>query len=350
VTGLSFEVFQPSPSYVVLVSLFLLDESVGQHVTAALMADYDVEVEAVGAGCNYIEPGERKTMAVNRVRSEIIHRCSSFVGRHVPGFFAGLGLEDDPFPTAEFLLLQNTPLSDSEERPRKGFLDSLRLGAASLDFVGISHPGLLLRLPEDPEGGERGLTFAASLHELLPGDSLENGYGGRTPQGFVHRLHGLSQLLGLWAVHTLITDLDAAMADIRDQMGIEVGKFDRGRLGRIEDLQRGVEMLVADSVFAMEEWRSKSGLAYLLEDAADFQPRDARETRGPALADSIGEAIQEDASRIMKAVAILRDALQIQSSLVASQASVRAAQTNQVLQILTIILAIVALTAAITLR
>jgi hypothetical protein len=350
VRSMNFKVFQPAPSYIVIVSLFMLEEAVGEQVTAALRSDYEVELESLGTAWSIIEPGEQRAIAVNRVRSELMRRCSAYVGQHFPGFFARMDLEDDPFPTAELLLLQSTPLIASEERPRKGFLDSLGFGSSFLDFVGTSHQGLLLRLPPDFGAGERGLTFAASMHELLPGDALDNGYGGRTPQGFVQRLHGLSEFIGLWAVSVLIRDLDAVVADTRDRMGIAAGRVDTGQSERIEELQRGVEVLVADFIFGLEEWRSNAGLSYLLDEAADFRPREGRRGGTDSLTNSIGEGIQEDAARILKAVPILRDALQIQSSLVASQVSARVVQTNFLLQVVTIVVAFLALIVAIALR
>jgi hypothetical protein len=272
---------------------------------------------------------------------------SEFVAEHLPGFFARLDAESSPLPTGELFLLRSTPLSGTEEGPRKGFLDSLGLGFRFSDYLGVSERGLVLRLPSDSGVHERGLTFAASTEELLPHDTL-SGYGdGRTPSGFAHRLHdrGLSAFMGLWAVHVAIADLDSELAEIRDRIGVEVQRLNSDT-GVLEQLRRGVEALVADSIFALDEWSSRSGLKYLTRDAADFQLREgSRLGQGP-LVGGLTDTIQEDAARILKAVATLRDALQIQSSLVASQASARAARTNLELQLLTIALSVLALLVA----
>jgi hypothetical protein len=347
VTGFHFDVYQPSPNFAVIVTRFLLEASFGDRITEALRIDYDVEIEALARGWNVIEPSQARTIAVERVRSELVTMGSEFVAEHLPGFFAGLDADSSPLPTGELFLLRSTSLSGSEEPTRKGFLDSLGLGFRFSDFLGISEHGLVLRLPSDSGAHERGLTFAASTEELLPDDPL-SGYGdGRTPSGFAHRLHdhGVSAFMGLWAVHVAIADLDAELAEIRDRIGVEVQSLN-SETGLIEQLRRGVEVLVADSIFALDEWSSGSGLRYLTGDAADFQLREASRLGQGPLVGGLTDTIQEDAARILKAVATLRDALQIQSSLVASQASARAAQTNLELQWVNIALVVLALIVA----
>jgi hypothetical protein len=344
VRAMNPQVFQPAPSYLVIVAVFVLEESVGEKLTAVLKADYEAEVESMGAGWTVTDPTERRTIEANRVRSSVLSDCCSFMTRHLPGFYASRGPVEGSFPSADLILLDETPLAVEEERPRNSFLESLGISGRWLDYVGV-HEGLLLRMPESGPS-ERGLTFAACQQELLPSDDLEN-YGGRSPEGFVHRLHGLTELVGLWALTMLIADLDADLAEVRDLLGAEAGRSDEGQHGRIRDFQRSVAVLMSDYLFSLRDWQSESGLKYLLGDAAVFTPREPRRLRAESLSKAMAESINADAARILDSIEILRDALQVQTALAAARSNERVAETNLTLQVVTIALAALALIAAI---
>jgi hypothetical protein len=350
VTAMSFELIQPSPTYVVLTCAFLLEKSVSQKLNAVLATDYSAEIEAMGTGWTAVDALQRKTIEADRIRAGIRADCCRFLAEHLPGFFAEKAADYEAFPAADMLLLESTSLEDLEARHRGSFLGVLGLDLPMFDQLGVTHPGLLLCLPSDSWHADRFTTFAATIPELLPGDDLKGYYDGRTPSGFVLRLHGLAELVGLTAVVSVLTDLHAMIADARDQLGVQLNASETEQRQRLDEVQKFAARLVSDFSFTLQEWRSGEGLTYLAEDVPEFRPREPKLWREGSLAKGVAEEIRADAERIAGAIGILQDALQVQSSLVAASASARAAQTNLVLQVLTILLALIAVVVAVVLR
>jgi hypothetical protein len=349
VTALNIEIVQPSSSYVVAYALFLLEDSASDRLNEALRRSYTTEVEAVGAGWTYVEPGQQRRIEADKVRSHIRTDCCAYLAENLPGFFATSHTDVAEFPTAELIFLSSGSLLSDETRKRPSFFDGLGLDAPFLDLLGTEYEGLILRLPPDSGAGDRGLVFAATLDELMPGDDLSS-YGGRSVNGFVHRLGGLADVLGLWAVAQMLASVDTKIADVRDRIGVNTGDSHRDHRLRLEGLQQEVAAMTSDLLFTLHDCQDQHGLEYLASGAADFRARDPRLWREEAMIVSIVHNIKGEADRVAQAMGMVREALQVWSNLVLARASDRVAQTNVMLQALALLIALIALLTTLVLQ
>jgi hypothetical protein len=161
--------------------------------------------------------------------------------------------------------------------------------------------------------------------------------------GFVHRLGGLADVLGLWAVAQMLSSVDTMIADVRDRIGSNAIASERDRRLGLEGLQQDVAAMTSDLLFTLRDCQDERSLAYLASGAANFRPRDPRIWREQVVITSFLNQIKADADRITQAMGMIREALQIWSSFAVARAAERVAQTNVMLQALAILIALIAL-------
>jgi len=330
------QLVQPVPSLTVLVIQFMLGQEAAAGLEPPLRADYrtDLDASSNGGWVVHDSPDIRRQEALV-VRLGLRDACAQFVADFLPGFFAE---EQDlrVFPTADLLTVAQHPLASDAENPlsRPSFIDVLDLRPHFDAYISTKLPGLFIL----PERGRydvgRHLTFTGTQRELLASEDF------KSVDGLAVRLRFESDVLVLWTIRTMVYDLGADLAKLRDVVGNLAGSDDAPAIQAIREVERELATIAGDFMPLLADLEDDFVVAVLAKDARGFTAYDKRYADGD-FGEHTADRLKQCARQASRAYADVRLAAQSLGTLAAAQASEDATSASLALQRITLWLAVV---------
>lgn len=327
-------VTRPLPSLLVMTARFIPDETNALELDAILRRSYVTEFEMLGGQAyRIIQPQNHKRKAIEAARTRLVAEFGSWIGARFPGYFSSLPNERQ-FPSVEFTTLKDAePFTQKNDGELRDYEHLLGLVGDWDAWESEEMHGLRLARDWSPNAPPGRIILAGRESDLFPGEDMES-YGGRTPGGFINRVHSFAEWIPYWVLGQQLDCFESALARLR-RLAL-VGKRLGKRLKTANDEYLGLSQDAIPFTSEMDLLAEEN--SSIVQRHAIFRAVRSTGEGQRSLLKAITEYTTNASARFRRQLTELHDTIQSHANLLSAQSTSRLTFWILVLTILLVVL------------